>query len=182
MGRRVRDLALPRPQASLSKMGIDPTAALERARSRSRSRVGRKRTRSVAAADAMDVDGGDGAEPAAKKRVHSSKSRCVVLGNIHRPFHLRLPVFSVCKGDDWSWLRVHRSRQLARRARMQWRRIGACPQAQRCVIADDGVSNTLHGICGACCAGSAAQCRDCEGPTLQKVRAVPTAARFVGDR
>ena len=29
-------------------MGIDPTAALERARSRSRSRVGRKRTRSVA--------------------------------------------------------------------------------------------------------------------------------------
>ncbi len=38
-------------QASLSKMGIDPTAALERARSRSRSRVGRKRTRSVAGDD-----------------------------------------------------------------------------------------------------------------------------------
>ena len=57
-------------------MGIDPTAAVERARSRSRSRVGRKRTRSVAGGEAMDVDdgGGDGA-PAAKKRVHSSKSR-----------------------------------------------------------------------------------------------------------
>ena len=39
-------------------MGIDPTAALERVRSRSCSRVGRKRTRSVAGAKAMDVDGG----------------------------------------------------------------------------------------------------------------------------
>ena len=65
-------------QASLSKMGIDPTAAVERARSRSRSRVGRKRTRSVAGGEAMDVDGGDGAQPAAKKRVHSSKSRCAL--------------------------------------------------------------------------------------------------------
>ena len=62
-------------QASLSKMGIDPAAALERARSRSRSRVGRKRERSVAAAaEGMDVDGGDGALPPIK-RVHSSKSR-----------------------------------------------------------------------------------------------------------
>ena len=27
----------------------------------------------------MDVDGGDGTAPAAKKRVHSSKSRCVTI-------------------------------------------------------------------------------------------------------
>ena len=62
-------------QESLTKMGIDPAAALERARSRSRSRVGRKRERSAAAtAEGMDVDGGDGALPPIK-RVHSSKSR-----------------------------------------------------------------------------------------------------------
>ena len=59
-------------------MGLDPSAALERARARSVSRVGRKRARSLAAAkgDAMEVDGGDGAALPPIKRVHSSKSRC----------------------------------------------------------------------------------------------------------
>ena len=65
------------PQDSLTKMGVDPAAALERARSSSRRRVGHKRERSAAASagDGMDVDGGDGALPPIK-RVHSSKSRC----------------------------------------------------------------------------------------------------------
>ena len=62
-------------QGALERMGLDASAAVARARSRSQSRVGRKRARSVAASAgasaAMDVDG----EPA-KKRVHSSKSRC----------------------------------------------------------------------------------------------------------
>ena len=53
-------------QASLSRVGIDPTAALDRARSQSR---GRKRTRSQAP---DDVDMAEAEEP---KRIHSSKSR-----------------------------------------------------------------------------------------------------------
>ena len=65
-------------QGALERMGLDASAAVARARSRSQSRVGRKRARSAAASAgasaAMDVDG----EPA-KKRVHSSKSRCAIL-------------------------------------------------------------------------------------------------------
>ena len=57
-------------QASLSRVGIDPTAALERARSQSR---GRKRTRSEAPAD---VEMADAEVP---KRIHSSKSRFVLI-------------------------------------------------------------------------------------------------------
>ena len=64
-------------QGALERMGLDASAAVARARSRSQSRVGRKRARSAAAlagaSAAMDVDG----EPA-KKRVHSSKSRCAI--------------------------------------------------------------------------------------------------------
>ena len=54
-------------QASLERVGIDATAAVQRARSQSR---GRKRTRSEA--PAQDVEMTD-AQP--KKRIHSSKSR-----------------------------------------------------------------------------------------------------------
>ncbi len=60
-------------QQSLGALGIDTSKALERARSQSR---GRKRERSASKArseDGGDVDMEDGA---AKKRVHSSKSRC----------------------------------------------------------------------------------------------------------
>ena len=57
-------------QESLSRVGIDPSAALARARSQSR---GRKRTRSEAPADVEMVD----AEQ--QKRLHSSKSRCCCL-------------------------------------------------------------------------------------------------------
>lgn len=55
-------------------MGLDASAAVERARSV--SRVGRKRTRSQSRADAMEVE--DGQPPA--KRVHSSKSRSMSRG------------------------------------------------------------------------------------------------------
>ncbi len=57
-------------QESLSRVGIDPSAALARARSQSR---GRKRTRSEAPADVEMAD----AEQ--QKRLHSSKSRCCCL-------------------------------------------------------------------------------------------------------
>lgn len=64
-------------QGALERMGLDASAAVARAQRRSQSRVGRKRARSAAASAgasvAMDVDG----EPA-KKRVHSSKSRCAI--------------------------------------------------------------------------------------------------------
>lgn len=63
-------------QASLERVGIDPTAAVGRARERARSRVGRKRTRSEAepsTAQSMDIT----AAAPEKKRVHSSKSRCL---------------------------------------------------------------------------------------------------------
>ena len=56
-------------QESLSRVGIDPTAALARARSQSR---GRKRTRSEGPAD---VEMGDAEQ---QKRLHSSKSRYCV--------------------------------------------------------------------------------------------------------
>ena len=67
-------------QASLERVGIDPAAAVSRARAASRSRVGRKRTRGDGedqAGDAMDM-----AE--APRRVHSSKSRCfpLLLGHV----------------------------------------------------------------------------------------------------
>lgn len=56
-------------------MGLDASAAVERARSA--SRMGRKRTRSQSRADAMEgVE--DGQPPA--KRVHSSKSRSMSRG------------------------------------------------------------------------------------------------------
>ena len=68
-------------QGALERMGLDASAAVARARSRSQSRVGRKRARSAAASAgasaAMDVDG----EPA-KKRVHSSKSRCAITPSV----------------------------------------------------------------------------------------------------
>ena len=57
-------------QASLSRVGIDPTAALARARSQSR---GRKRVRSEGPAD---VEMGEAEQP---KRLHSSKSRYFLL-------------------------------------------------------------------------------------------------------
>lgn len=56
-------------QASLSRVGIDPTAALARARSQSR---GRKRVRSEGPGD---VEMGEAEQP---KRLHSSKSRYFV--------------------------------------------------------------------------------------------------------
>ena len=71
-------------QGALERMGLDASAAVERARSRSQSRVGRKRARSAAASAGasagMDVDG----EPA-KKRVHSSKSRCAIDPTLPNP-------------------------------------------------------------------------------------------------
>ena len=56
-------------QESLSRVGIDPTAALARARSQSR---GRKRVRS----EGPDVEMGDAEQ---QKRLHSSKSRYLLL-------------------------------------------------------------------------------------------------------
>ncbi len=75
-------------QASMASMGLDGSAAVQRARTRSLSRVGRKRTRSESrgpgglAGDAMEgVEGGvDGQPPA--KRVHSSKSRSMSRGRV----------------------------------------------------------------------------------------------------
>lgn len=64
-------------QQSLGALGIDTSKAIERARSQSR---GRKRERSISKArseDGGDVDMEDGA---AKKRVHSSKSRSMSRG------------------------------------------------------------------------------------------------------
>lgn len=57
-------------QESLSRVGIDPTAALARARSQSR---GRKRVRSEGPAD---VEMSEAEQP---KRLHSSKSRYILL-------------------------------------------------------------------------------------------------------
>ena len=56
------------PQRSLSRVGIDPSAALARARSQSR---GRKRVRS----EGPDVEMGDAEQ---QKRLHSSKSRSLL--------------------------------------------------------------------------------------------------------
>lgn len=70
-------------QTSLESRGMDSSKAVERARSASKVREGRKRERSLAvqkrgtgAAD-MEVDG---AEPEAKKRVHSKPSRSMSRG------------------------------------------------------------------------------------------------------
>lgn len=69
-------------QRSLTKMGLDPTLAVQRARSM--SRVGRKRHRSLSVAGpaAMDIDGahgdGDAVMQPPKKRLHSSKSRFIL--------------------------------------------------------------------------------------------------------
>lgn len=89
------------PQDSLEKLGMDATAAVERARSR--SRVGRKRMRSEGPGEAMEVDGLEGSQPP-KKRIHSSKSRSApepaVLGSKfdseHRTF------FHIC-GRKLAW-------------------------------------------------------------------------------
>ena len=77
-------------QESLGQMGLDASLAVQRARSR--SRVGRKRQRSEGPIG-MDVDdptGGDVVMQPAKKRIHSSKSRWVLMFS-----RLYLPVSGV---------------------------------------------------------------------------------------
>lgn len=61
-------------QVSLARVGVDASAAVERARARSVGRVGRKRLRSASAAAAADMEV-DGSQAPPKKRIHSSKSR-----------------------------------------------------------------------------------------------------------
>jgi nucleolar GTP-binding protein len=51
-----RQFTTERMGRQLSGLGLDPSKAIERARSRSVSRVGRKRERSVAGDDSMDID------------------------------------------------------------------------------------------------------------------------------
>ncbi|BDA46889.1 Nucleolar GTP-binding protein 1 [Coccomyxa sp. Obi] len=66
-------------KASLARVGVDASAAVERARARSVSRVGRKRLRSASAAATADMEV-DGSQAPPKKRIHSSKSRSMSRG------------------------------------------------------------------------------------------------------
>ncbi|KAK9918943.1 hypothetical protein WJX75_008237 [Coccomyxa subellipsoidea] len=66
-------------KASLARVGVDASAAIERARARSVSRVGRKRLRSASAAAPADMDV-DGSQAPPQKRIHSSKSRSMSRG------------------------------------------------------------------------------------------------------
>lgn len=81
-----RTLTTANMRRSLTKMGLDPTLAVQRARSM--SRVGRKRHRSLSVAGpaAMDIDGahgdGDAVMQPPKKRLHSSKSRSMSRGRL----------------------------------------------------------------------------------------------------
>ena len=59
-------------QTALERMGMDATAAVDRARARSVSRMGRKRTRSEGPAD-MEIDQEGALAP--QKRIHSGRSR-----------------------------------------------------------------------------------------------------------
>lgn len=76
-------------QASLSRVGIDPTAALARARSQSR---GRKRVRS----EGPDVEMGDAEQ---QKRLHSSKSRC--LSRLVKASDYMLLLLLMCECTAW---------------------------------------------------------------------------------
>lgn len=70
-----RQFTTERMGRQLSGLGLDPSKAIERARSRSVSRVGRKRERSVAGDDSMDIDN-DGKGSNKKLRLRSvSRSR-----------------------------------------------------------------------------------------------------------
>lgn len=76
-------------QASLSRVGIDPSAALARARSQSR---GRKRVRS----EGPDVEMGDAEQ---QKRLHSSKSRC--LSRLVKASNYMLLLLLMCECTAW---------------------------------------------------------------------------------
>jgi nucleolar GTP-binding protein len=117
-----------RMKESLEAMGLDPSAAVARARERSRTREGRKRLRSQDAAmedaDAMEEGGEDGV------RVHSSKSRSVSVARRTSQVRSSSRAAAGLK-DDAERMRAQKMADKAERKRNKRAKIG---EADRTII------------------------------------------------